>query len=254
MYGYQRPVPYARYNSFHGPKQRVLGSTAGNVPPAWRTPGQSSAPSGVGNRSSLLGSKILLSQLPTDVGEKEVDELFKKTVGPLKDSFIIYNSAGKSKGMAVVWFQRPGDAAVAQAKYDGKFVDGRRPIRIEIISDSVPAPTTGPGVASASAPQTPSLFDRIEKKNLSLTTGSTPINGVRVNGLNHNLPRQVEAAAKIAANTPPVPVQTARAPMPPRRRIKKGPKRLKKQVSQRKTVEELDKEMEEYRAAADTDT
>lgn len=37
----------------------------------------------------------------------------------------MYNSQGKSKGMAVVWFQRPGDAAVARAKYDGKIVDGR---------------------------------------------------------------------------------------------------------------------------------
>ena len=37
----------------------------------------------------------------------------------------MYNSQGKSKGMAVVWFQRPGDALVARAKYDGKIVDGR---------------------------------------------------------------------------------------------------------------------------------
>lgn len=46
-------------------------------------------------------------------------------MGPLKESFLVYNSQGKSKGMAVVAFQRPGDAMVARAKYDGKFVDGR---------------------------------------------------------------------------------------------------------------------------------
>jgi THO complex subunit 4 len=46
-------------------------------------------------------------------------------VGPLRDAFLIYNSQGKSKGMAVVTFQRSGDAAVARAKYDGKIVDGR---------------------------------------------------------------------------------------------------------------------------------
>ena len=28
--------------------------------------------------------------------------------------------------MAVVTFQRPGDALAAQAKYDGKIVDGRK--------------------------------------------------------------------------------------------------------------------------------
>jgi THO complex subunit 4 len=51
--------------------------------------------------------------------------LFRKTVGPLKESFLVYNSQGKSKGMAVVWFQQPGDALVARAKYNGKIVDGR---------------------------------------------------------------------------------------------------------------------------------
>ncbi|KAF9262238.1 hypothetical protein L218DRAFT_929416 [Marasmius fiardii PR-910] len=251
MYG-NRPAPYARYNNFYSPKQRVLGSTASQVPPAWRTPGQPNIPSGVNNRSHLLGSKILLSQLPTDVGEKEVDELFNKTVGPLKGSFIIYNSAGRSKGMAVVWFQRPGDAAVAQAKYDGKFVDGRRPIRIEIISDSVPIPGTSAGVAPT-APHTLSLLDRIEKKNSAVSTGSTHINGTRANGLNnHNLPRQVEAAAKIVANTPQATSQVNQTPNSLRRRVRKGPRRLKKQI-QPKTAEELDREMEDYRAAADTD-
>ena len=46
-------------------------------------------------------------------------------MGPLKESFLVYNSHGNSKGMAVVTFQRPGDALAAQAKYDGKIVDGR---------------------------------------------------------------------------------------------------------------------------------
>ncbi|KAL0566149.1 hypothetical protein V5O48_015871 [Marasmius crinis-equi] len=248
MYGYHRPVPYARYNSYHGPKQRVLGSTAANVPPAWRTPGQPSS-----SRSPLLGSKILLSQLPTDVGEKEVEELFKKTVGPLKDSFVIYNSSGKSKGMAVVWFQRAGDALVAQGKYDGKFVDGRRPIKIEIISDHTTIASSGVGVTSSSSQQPPSLFDRIEKKATTPPTGPASLNGTNINGVknNHNLPRQAVAAAKIAASAG-APQSSAPIAVAPRRRIKKGPKRLKKQVHQRKTAEELDKEMEDYRAAADT--
>lgn len=37
---------------------------------------------------------------------------------------MVYNSQGKSRGMAVVTFARPGDAAVARAKYNGKIVDG----------------------------------------------------------------------------------------------------------------------------------
>lgn len=50
--------------------------------------------------------------------------LFTKTVGPVKDTFLVYNSQGKSKGMAVVTFALPGGAAVARTKYHGKIVDG----------------------------------------------------------------------------------------------------------------------------------
>jgi len=52
-------------------------------------------------------------------------ELFKKTVGPLKDFFLVYNNQGNSKGMAIVTFAKPGDAVLARQKYDGKIVDGR---------------------------------------------------------------------------------------------------------------------------------
>lgn len=47
-------------------------------------------------------------------------------MGPLKDMFLVYNSQGNSKGMAVVTFTRPEDAAIAREKYDSKIVDGRR--------------------------------------------------------------------------------------------------------------------------------
>lgn len=170
-----------------------------------------------------------------DVSEKEVEELFRKTVGPLKDSFIVYNSQGKSKGMAIISFQKPGDAAVARSKYDGKFVDGRRPIKIEIISEDLPPAS----VAST----TPSLFDRIAGMK-PIVNGTTPptANGIKSPVQNHALPRQVTAAASIVAGLP--------VPASPRRRLKKGPRRLKKQVAS-KSIEQLDQEMEDYRAAAD---
>lgn len=64
-----------------------------------------------------------------------MQDLFKKTVGPLKDMFLVYNSQGKSKGMAVVTFARPGDAAIARQKYDGKVVDGRAYIIVFLAAD-----------------------------------------------------------------------------------------------------------------------
>ena len=74
--------------------------------------------------------------------------------------------------MALVSFQRAGDAAVARAKYDGKYVDRRecplvvpepppcprpgRPIKIEIVVDS-----THPAVSPPPAMTQPSLLGRL---------------------------------------------------------------------------------------------
>ncbi|KAK0219961.1 hypothetical protein IW262DRAFT_1461113 [Armillaria fumosa] len=234
-----RQSSYTRYNTFHTPKQQVLGNNAGHAAPAWRVAGSSGANASIRKgkqATSQAGSKILLSRLPVDVSEKEVEELFRKTVGPLKDSFIVYNSQGKSKGMAIISFQKPGDAAVARSKYDGKFVDGRRPIKIEIISEDI-----SPASMSST---TPSLFDRIAGTKPIVNGTMPPVaNGVKSPVQNHALPRQVAAAASIAAGLP--------VPASPRRRLKKGPRRLKKQVVS-KSIGQLDQEMEDYRAAADS--
>lgn len=116
-------------------------------------------------------------------------ELFRKTIGPLRESFLVYNSQGKSKGMAVVSFARPGDAMLAKQKYDGKVVDGSklfmsmlcmnvdlrryfisgRPLKIEIITEGTQVlGPTGP-------PATLSLLNRIGNP---ARTYSTVTNGV----------------------------------------------------------------------------
>ncbi|EEB87475.1 hypothetical protein MPER_15161, partial [Moniliophthora perniciosa FA553] len=97
-------------------------------------------------------------------------------------------------------------------KYDGKFVDGRRPIKIELITDGASARQETFGCVS--------------------------------------IIKQAAAAARIAANANASPSTNTQVPVAPRRRVKKGPKRLKKHIQKHKTAEELDKEMEDYRAAA----
>ncbi|KIM47157.1 hypothetical protein M413DRAFT_270472 [Hebeloma cylindrosporum] len=235
MQARHRPDPSARFNTFHGPKRQVVGNVAGKPPPAWRpnVAGQTAGAPTKGKTSQEYGSRIFLSRLPVDVGEKEVDELFRKTVGPLKESFLVYNSQGKSKGMAVVWFQRPGDALVARAKYDGKIVDGRRPIKIEILLDGTPSPAA----AQVAPPRT--LLNRLEPASPATSTQQILVQAAASKSAPRPLnvtPRAVPAPAK------PVPI-------PPRRfRQKKGPKRLKKKEPV--TVADLDKEMEDYRASA----
>ncbi|CAK5262149.1 unnamed protein product [Mycena citricolor] len=240
-----RHAPNARLNAFHGTKRQVLGNHAGRAPPAWRGSNVGAYAKGkeVADGETAGGSRIFLSRLPTDVGENEVEELFKKTVGPLRESFLIYNSQGRSKGMAVVTFQRPGDAAVAREKYDGKIVDGRRPIKIEIMVDSarpLHSIPTGP----------PSLFERLRPGSDS-KIGAGGSSG----GPSRFITPQTKKATNLAPPAPPPRPATPHnatlaAPVPPRRRAKKGPKRLKKQWATSRSKEELDKEMEDYRALA----
>ncbi|KAF8531143.1 hypothetical protein JB92DRAFT_250045 [Gautieria morchelliformis] len=210
----QRPQPSHRPRS-HGfssnNKRAVVGNTAGTVPPAWRT--TVAQPHDRRETRPAVGSKILMSQLPVEtVHERDIEELFAETIGPVFNVFIVYNSNGRSKGMAVVNFQRSGDAAEARRKYNGKIIDGRRPLKIELITDPPDAPV-----------KVKSLAERLERPIAKGTTNSNA----------HNL-------------NPPGP--TARVPnvtpQTQRRKFKKGPRRLKK------SVEQLDREMETYMAAA----
>ncbi|KAH8101192.1 hypothetical protein BXZ70DRAFT_934862 [Cristinia sonorae] len=238
-----------RLNHYHGPKRQLLGNTQGAAAPAWKINQQQMM---MQKRKPVVGSKILLSELPVDVSEMEVQSLFSKTIGPLKGVIMVYNDAGKSKGMAIVEFQRPGDALLARKKYNKKIIDGRRPILIEIIKDE------DDGNAPPMPPQPLSLLERMGG------VGGPQVNGVApkaaaapkanaANGAMNTIAarKQQQAAQRVqglAQN------QNAAAPAAPRQRTrtKKGPRRLKKAL-ERKPVDkdQLDKEMEDYRAQTD---
>ncbi|KAH9852298.1 hypothetical protein C2E23DRAFT_826717 [Lenzites betulinus] len=97
--------------------------------------------------------KIIVSNLPPDVNELQVKELFHTTVGPLKDVTLHYDSQGRSKGVAAVHFQRRGDGTKAYQQYNNRLIDGKRPMKIEIIVDpSKPAPAASLAARVAPAP------------------------------------------------------------------------------------------------------
>ncbi|KAG2049993.1 hypothetical protein BDR06DRAFT_960691 [Suillus hirtellus] len=225
-----RDRPQARITSYHGAKRNLLGNQAGNVPPAWRDSK---------DKQKERGSKILLSRLPVDVGETEVEELFKKSIGPLKECFVIYNTQGRSKGMAVITFQRPGDAAAAREKYDGKLIDGRRPIKIEIIVDSDDAAGSARSTPTSAVP---SLLGRIG--NFAGTPKSRPLAPQ-----SQTLNTSVSPAPLQKIVVSPRTVQTAGTKAVSRRR-RKGPRRINKSNVSKKSAAELDQDIEQYRAAA----
>jgi hypothetical protein len=69
----------ARLNAYYGTKRQLIGTTASQVAPAWRTSNGTGPAATNGSTSPLpkkalqRGSKILLSNLPMDVAEAEVE-------------------------------------------------------------------------------------------------------------------------------------------------------------------------------------
>ncbi|KAJ8518840.1 hypothetical protein ONZ45_g4138 [Pleurotus djamor] len=82
-----------------------------------------------------ISDRIMVSNLPQDVNEAQVKELFHSTVGPLRDVQLYFDHAGRSKGMAQVHFQRKGDGNKAYTQYNNRLIDGKRPMKIEIVVD-----------------------------------------------------------------------------------------------------------------------
>jgi len=68
--------------------------------------------------------KIIVSNLPIDVNEAQIKELFSQTVGPLKEVTLHYDHTGRSKGVAAVHFQRKGDGTKAFQQYNNRLIDG----------------------------------------------------------------------------------------------------------------------------------
>ncbi|KAK7044572.1 RRM domain-containing protein [Favolaschia claudopus] len=91
--------------------------------------------------ASTHAEKIIVSNLPQDVNEAQVKELFQTTVGPLREVTLHYDANGRSKGVATVVFNKKSDGNRAFAQYNNRLIDGRRPMKIEIVVDpSRPAP------------------------------------------------------------------------------------------------------------------
>jgi len=130
-------------------RAQVLG-TAG-TPPATKAR-LATTTKGTTNISPQPVEKIVVSNLPSDVNEAQVKELFQTTVGPLREVNLHYDSNGRSKGVATVIFQKKGDGNKAYQQYNNRLIDGKRPMKIEVVVDPsrlAPIPTLASRVAPA---------------------------------------------------------------------------------------------------------
>ncbi|GAA5902732.1 hypothetical protein JCM8208_007051 [Rhodotorula glutinis] len=74
--------------------------------------------------SPHVGDKIIVSNLPTDVDERQIKELFATTVGPVRLVSLSYNAQGHSKGVATVQFHKFEHATSAYQQYNKRLIDG----------------------------------------------------------------------------------------------------------------------------------
>ncbi|KDQ09596.1 hypothetical protein BOTBODRAFT_116889 [Botryobasidium botryosum FD-172 SS1] len=96
-------------------RQRYAGAVpAQNVPAA--------AP--VANARQGSSTKIIVSNLPADVNEAQIKELFQATVGQTRDVNLHFDANGRSKGVAVVTFSRKDDGTKAYEQFNNRLIDG----------------------------------------------------------------------------------------------------------------------------------
>jgi len=157
-----RPKGIRRNSSRRGSaKAQVLGKANTPATRARAAPAANGSKTATTTAPTQMVDKIMVSNLPIDVNEAQVKELFSTTVGPLKYVQLHYDARGNSTGVASVHFQKRGDGSKAHQQYNNRLIDGKKPMKIEIILD--PSKPAAPaslaqrvapahGVAAAVAP------------------------------------------------------------------------------------------------------
>ncbi|KAL9002508.1 MAG: hypothetical protein Q9188_004564 [Gyalolechia gomerana] len=120
-------------------------------------------------------SKIIVSNLPADVTEKNVKEYFSEAIGPVKRVTLSYGPNGVMKGIVTIVFARADSAAKALETLNGVNVD-KRPMKIEVVLDASKAAATAP---------TKGLGDRITpgKGPKPVTAAKPATNGAATRGV-----------------------------------------------------------------------
>ncbi|CAH7671427.1 hypothetical protein PPACK8108_LOCUS6200 [Phakopsora pachyrhizi] len=115
------------------------------------------------------GSKIIVSNLPSDVTKNQIWELFSTTVGPVNQVAFSYDNRGVSKGTAQVEFKQKDDATKAFQQYNKRLIDQNRPIKVEIVIDPARIPP-------------PPLSNRVAPAPKAANPASAGANGQAANG------------------------------------------------------------------------
>ncbi|THH11442.1 hypothetical protein EW145_g679 [Phellinidium pouzarii] len=158
---------------------------------------------------------------------------------------MIYTAKGFPRGMALVAFMRGVDAARASERYDGKVIDGKRAIKLEVVLDRT-AFLSQPLANAPIAPRAPKAMSLFERIGPASGASSSQQQRQQQQQPRRAMPRPSNPAGSKRPVVAPSPYQPplramARTPAgPTRKRQKKGPRRVKKSIA------DLDLEIEEY--------
>ncbi|SJX64121.1 related to YRA1-RNA annealing protein [Sporisorium reilianum f. sp. reilianum] len=161
-------------------------------------------------RSGNTGSKIILSNLPLDVTEAQVKELFATTIGALRKVAMSYRANGQSTGVCTVEFQRADDAGRAYTQYNNRLIDGKKPLKVEVVVDPSKVAAAAPAAAAKGARGAAAAAAGAKGKGGRAAAGASARGRSRARG-------------------------------------------AKREARPKKTVEDLDAEMEDYNKQASTD-
>lgn len=197
-----------------GPGRHATDAPVGGVQKPAGKPKQNKASAPITPTGPAGGeTKIVISNLPLDVEESQLKDYFATAVGVGRPKRIIiqYGANGKSLGSATVIFAKADQANKASAALQGVKIDGR-PIRVEVLVSA----------ANVAVRAQPSLAERVTQPK-------------------KDKPKPV-TAAKGATDTRP-----ARG----RGRGRGAARGARAGRDKKKTVEELDAEMDDYFPAGD---
>ncbi|CAH7675500.1 hypothetical protein PPACK8108_LOCUS10519 [Phakopsora pachyrhizi] len=137
------------------------------------------------------GSKIIVSNLPSDVTENQIRELFSTTVGPVNRVALSYDNRGVSKGTAQVEFKRNDDATKAFQQYNKRLIDQNRPMKVEIVVD--PARIPPPPLSTRVAPAPKAANPASAGANGQAANGGSRRGGHRGKGRGNRQPQKTAA-------------------------------------------------------------
>ncbi|GAO51597.1 hypothetical protein G7K_5696-t3 [Saitoella complicata NRRL Y-17804] len=164
-------------------------------------------------------SRIMLSNLPLDVPEPQIKDLLLKEIGPVKKCQLMFGPNGQSRGTCAVTFSRKGDAQRAYEKYNGRLVDGKKAMKVEVLVDPTKAIAAAASLANRLAP-----LPRDTPKKRNKAAGNTNKNNNQQQQPAQNGAQKPQGAKKDGARKP----KNARLNRPA------------------KTADELDAEMADY--------